>query len=305
MVSSLGLFVTLKDSCNLDCAFCQFPPRAEFRDGGELDYDKFVDFISNKQVCDKCELSIPIGAVSFCGSGEPLLYNRIVEIVGNTKKYIPFVSLVTNGVLLTSDMSEQLIMAGVDHIVISITGITNEVYSKFQGSGKKVDDSEKQLETVKNNIKNLIKARDISHKGTQIGISYLLNDNSREDYFDAINYWNECGANYVDTRMLQRGFSYKVKDYDEYVRTNSKWWSDRNCCTCFGKVMNVFTDGRISVCNNVESDMIVGNIYDNSISEIINSDKFLNLYKGITGDYLNVPEYCKKCDMLRARPILT
>ena len=289
MINTLGLFVTLQDSCNLDCSFCQFPPREEFRRGEVFDY----------------KLKIPIGSVSFCGSGEPLLYNRIVEIIEETKKFVPFVSVVTNGVLLNTELSERLIMSGINHIVISITGISNDVYRQFQGSGKQVKDSKAQLEIVKNNIRQLVKIKNRLHKDTQIGISYLLNDKSKEEYFDALNYWNEAEINYMDTRMLQRGFSYKIEDYDEYVKTNSRWWTDRNCCTCFGKVMNVFTDGRISMCNNVETEQIIGNIYTQSMSEIINSRKFLELYKCVTEDYLNMPDYCKSCDMMRARPILT
>ena len=305
MISSFGLFVTLQDSCNLDCAFCQFPPRKDFRTGKKIDYNKFVDFISNKKVAENCKLSLPIGAVSFCGSGEPLLYEKIVEIVEETKKHVPFVSIVTNGVLLTPQMSEKLIMAGVDHIVVSVTGYTKETYGIFQGSGRKVEDSDHQFEIVKNNILAMTKIKNKLHKNTQIGISYLLNEKSENDYFDALNYWRKVGVNYIDTRMLQCGFSYHLDDYEKYVNDNSKWWQDRNCCTCFGKVMNVFTDGRISICNNVENDQIVGNIYIQSISEIINSEKFLFLHNCVTKDYFNMPDYCKTCDMLRARPILT
>ena len=69
--------------------------------------------------------------------------------------------------------------------------------------------------------------------------------------------------------------------------------------------MNIFTDGRISGCNCVEDNKVIGNIYDNTISEIINSVKFLEMFESVTKDYLRMPDYCKTCDMLRARPILT
>ena len=305
MINSLGLFVTLQDSCNLDCAFCQFPPQQKFRTGNKLDFDKFIKFVSDKSEVDDCKLSIPIGAVSFCGSGEPLLYDRIAEIVEETKKYVPFVSIVTNGVLLTSDIAHKLILAGVDHVVISVTGYKNETYQHFQGSGRKVDNSEQQLNMVKQNVTELVNIKNKLHKSTQIGISYLLNEDSKDDYFEALNYWKNIGVNYVDTRMRQRGYSYKSEDYDDYIKNNSKWWKDGNCCTCFGKVMNIFTDGRISGCNCIEDNKIIGNIYDSSMSEIINSDKFLQMFECVTKDYLRMPDYCKSCDMLRARPILT
>ena len=59
----------------------------------QLDFDKFIKFVSDKSEVDDCKLSIPIGAVSFCGSGEPLLYDRIVEIVEETKNDIIIVNI--------------------------------------------------------------------------------------------------------------------------------------------------------------------------------------------------------------------
>ena len=69
--------------------------------------------------------------------------------------------------------------------------------------------------------------------------------------------------------------------------------------------MNIFTDGRISYCNCVEDDKLIGNIYEKSFSEIINTKKFRDMFEYVTHDYSRMPDTCKTCDMLRARPILT
>ena len=304
MISSLGLFVTVQDSCNFDCAFCQFPPKKEFRSGKSIDYNKFIDFIASSTKREG-EFFVPLGAVSFCGSGEPLLYEKIAEIIGETKKYVPFISLVTNGGLLDRTMSEILLETGVDHIVISITGNSVPTYKKFQGSGKRVKDVEEQFDLVRSNIGQLVHIRNAKRKKTQIGVSYLLNDDSKDDYFKALENWKRMGIDYVDTRMRQRGFSHKLEDYDAYVSENSMYWENKNCCTCFGKVMNIFTDGRISYCNCVEDDKLIGNIYEKSFSEIINTKKFRDMFEYVTHDYSRMPDTCKTCDMLRARPILT
>lgn len=304
MIRSLGLFVTVQDSCNLDCAFCQFPPKQEFRSGRKIDYNKFIDFIASSVKKD-CDFYIPLGSVSFCGSGEPLLYEKIVEIIEETKKYVPFTSVVTNGVLLNKTMSEKLLDVGLDCIVISITGSTVSTYKKFQGSGKGVKDAEEQFNLVKNNIIDLVKLRRIHRKQMKIGVSYLLDNDSYDDYLGALKYWKEIGIDYMDTRMRQRGFSHKLTDYDSYISENHIYWKDKNCCTCFGKVMNIFTDGRIAYCNCVENDKILGNIYEMTFSEIINTKKFKDMFECVTHAYGNMPNECKKCDMLRARPILT
>jgi 2-iminoacetate synthase ThiH len=42
---TLGMFVTLQDSCNLNCKFCQFPNKPEFLSGRRIDKDKFLGMI--------------------------------------------------------------------------------------------------------------------------------------------------------------------------------------------------------------------------------------------------------------------
>ena len=49
---------------------------------------------------------------------------------------------------------------------------------------------------------------------------------------------------------------------------------------------------------------IVGSNMGESLKEIIDSDKFQNLLRSFTEDYESVPELCKTCDLLKARPIL-
>lgn len=298
-LKSIGLFVTLVDNCNLDCKFCKFPGRKEFRNGRELDCDRFLNAIRAAK-----NSPIPLTAVSYCGSGEPLLYGRLGEIVTETKRYVPQVSIVTNGVALNEEISKKLLSAEIDHIVISITGISGNTYEKYQGSGEKTKDAKEQLSIVKENVKRLIALRDKKCALTQVGISYILSEESKAEYFEALNYWRNIGVNYVDTRILSLGFSLSENEFEEDIKRNAKWWWE-SCCTCFGKVMNVFTDGRIGFCNCAyREETILGNIFEKSIGEIISSQKFKSLSDAFIEDYNNIPAFCKTCDLRRARPIL-
>ena len=299
-LGSVGLFVTLKNDCNLNCRFCEFPNRPEFRDGQELDCDKFMQVIKNT----KKDSPIPLGAVSYCGSGKPLLYGRIGELVAETKKYVPHVSIVTNGVALDEKMSRSLLEAEIDHVVVSVTGISEEVYGKYQGSGRKTESVHTQLQMVKENVRRFVELRNKMCSLSQIGISYILSEESRDEYFEALNYWKELGVNYVDTRILSVGFPLKDNDFEEDINKNAKWWWE-SCCTCFGKVMNVFPDGRIGFCNCAyREETILGNIYEESLGDILRTEKFVKLCDAFTENYNNIPDFCKKCDLRRARPIL-
>ena len=71
----------------------------------------------------------PPPTVFFGGLGEPLFHPDIVEMVGQAKALGSSVELITNGTLLTKDLSEQLIEAGLDFLWVSLDGATPESYA--------------------------------------------------------------------------------------------------------------------------------------------------------------------------------
>jgi MoaA/NifB/PqqE/SkfB family radical SAM enzyme len=304
-----GLFVTLIDDCNANCCFCPFPPRAKaFRNGNKLDYNAFVKMLN--KLCT-CAPSLPLGSVCFCGSSEPLLYDRVVELVVETKKSVPYVSLVTNGILLCEkegrNMSCGLLNAQIDHVVISITGNTPEVYRKYQGGGGSVDDAEKQFNLVRKNVEDFVNLRNKLRSPTQIGLSYILSQDSKDDLFRAMLHYHDIGVDYIDIRILSDGFvsdnDFKQK-YGEYIENTVKQL-DGIACTCFVKVMDVSTDGTLRFCNcSYIDENIIGNIFHTSLTDILLTKKFTDLRDAFCRDYENVPEFCKTCDLMRARPIL-
>lgn len=298
-----GLFVTLVDDCNVNCSFCPFPDKEEFRNGMVLSYDKFMRVLDDVK---NYPPSIPLGAVSFCGSGEPLMHKDIVRFVRETKKSVPQVSIVTNGLLLDESMASGLIATTVNHIVISITGDCADVYNAYQGNNQPLNKATEQFELVRNNVKRLVKLRNDLRSSTCIGISYILNDNSRQDLFPSLNYYHMIGVDYVDVRIWSDGFSLKKEDFREYLSENRQLFdANGGACTCFGKVMNLSTDGTLRFCNcSYHDETIIGNIFETPLAEILNTDKFKILLEAFHHDYDNIPDYCKICDLGRARPVL-
>ena len=74
-----------------------------------------------------CGRGLP--AVFFGGFGEPLGHPGIVEMVAEVKALGCMVELITNGVLLTEQMSRQLIAAGLDRLWVSLDGARPESYA--------------------------------------------------------------------------------------------------------------------------------------------------------------------------------
>jgi len=71
----------------------------------------------------------PKPTVFFGGFGEPLSHPSIVDMVARVKALDATVELITNGTLLTREMSRRLIEAGLDMLWVSLDGATPESYA--------------------------------------------------------------------------------------------------------------------------------------------------------------------------------
>lgn len=111
--------------CNLRCKHC-------YENAGGKRPELTTD--EAKQVLDKLSKMAGIGlpAVSFSG-GEPLSRRDFFEIASYAKKRIGYVSIASNGTLLTRDNAKRIKDARIDYVEISIDGATPQVHDEFRG----------------------------------------------------------------------------------------------------------------------------------------------------------------------------
>ena len=100
--------------CNLKCKHC-------YEDAGRRGYELSTD--EAKQVVDRLSrlASIGLPALSFSG-GEPLAREDFFEVAAYAKKKIPYISVASNGTLITRDNAKRLKDVGVDYVEISLDG---------------------------------------------------------------------------------------------------------------------------------------------------------------------------------------
>jgi len=112
--------------CNLKCKHCY--ENAGGKKRTELSTDEA------KQVLDRLSKIAGIGlpALSFSG-GEPLARRDFFELAAYAKKRIGYLSIASNGTLITRDNAKKLKDAGVDYVEISVDGATPQVHDEFRG----------------------------------------------------------------------------------------------------------------------------------------------------------------------------
>lgn len=126
--------------CNLCCEFCaQVIPGMKDKfgkvgTGGMLEYALFQKIID-----DIASAFGKIKQVMLVGRGEPLLHPRIADMVAYAAKQqvADQLEIISNGTLLTHELSNKLIDAGLDRLRISVNGLCGEDYVKH--CGRQVD----------------------------------------------------------------------------------------------------------------------------------------------------------------------
>jgi radical SAM protein with 4Fe4S-binding SPASM domain len=111
--------------CNLRCRHC-------YENAGGKRPELSTD--EAKQALDKISKIAGIGlpALSFSG-GEPLSRRDFFEIASYAKKRIGYVSIASNGTLLTRDNAKRIKDTQIDYVEISIDGATPQVHDEFRG----------------------------------------------------------------------------------------------------------------------------------------------------------------------------
>ncbi len=120
-------------ACNFRCGYCLYSL-------GKAPYDmdpKVLGLKEFKMRIDELKaFDDKLRLIRFAGMGEPLLHKQIVEMVRYAKEseVAESVDIITNGSLLTKEMSLALVEASLDKIKISIQGLGDDAYESMSGT---------------------------------------------------------------------------------------------------------------------------------------------------------------------------
>jgi MoaA/NifB/PqqE/SkfB family radical SAM enzyme len=122
--------VDLTRTCNLSCLGCRyqcpdvnFPSSAEDHTVRNLSVDLFKTLCADLKQMGTTD-------VIFTGEGEPLLHPRFLDLVREAKASGFYLTLITNGTLLNSEIIQALIDARLDAIKVSLWASSIDQYTR-------------------------------------------------------------------------------------------------------------------------------------------------------------------------------
>ena len=270
------------NACNARCIMC---PREKLtRKQGFMDfslYEKLIKEISG--VRDK------VKRVHLHNYGEPLLDKDLPRKIKLAKDCgIKHTYFVTNGSLLTPEMSRQIIEAGLDEFKVSFYGTDQDTYNRTMRG--------LSFEKTLQNLKDFFKIRDeLGKDNPKIIIQYLpseSNESKIEEFYELMRPLIRESTG--DSLCLFSLHNYG--DGKSYIKLGEII----NTCNYPWRTIMILYDGEVVLCcmdyNGVQ---IVGDVNKSTIEEIWNGEKYRKAREDFKKlRYKNYP-VCMKCDLIR------
>jgi len=125
-------------ACNLSCPECPSGLKQFTRPTGNLNAEEFDGWLR--------EWATTLSYLNFYFQGEPFIHPKIIELISLAAKKGIYTSTSTNAHFISPTRAKEIVYSGLDRLIVSIDGTTQEVYEQYRVNGE----LSKALEGVKN-----------------------------------------------------------------------------------------------------------------------------------------------------------
>ncbi len=278
-------------ACNLRCPECPSGLRSFTRETGNLKSDFF------KKIID--QLYSRLSYLIFYFQGEPYINPEFLDMVKYAHDHNIYTITSTNGHFLNDKNAKKTVESGLDRMIISVDGTTQEVYANYRKEGK--------LDAVLQGARNMVKWKKELNSATPHLIFQFLVVKPNEHQIDDIHalakeigidevklksaqiYDYEQGNDLIPT--IEKYSRYKQKDDGTYQVKNQLL----NHCWKLWHACVITWDGMVvPCCFDKDATHRLGDLKTNSFKEIWHSKAYQNfrqlLLKG--RDQIDI---CKNC----------
>ena len=273
------IYIEITNICNLNCSFCPTNNRPK----------KFMTIDEFDTITD--EISPLTNTICLHLMGEPLLHPNIKEIFEICNKKNLNVYLTTNGTLVKKNLN-WLKSGYAKRISISLHSF--EANNNTNSLDEYLEDTLFSCKEISENSPTYIELR-LWNECNDKNAKNTLNKNIIEKINKTFN------TNLV-SQNLQRHTSITDKIYISFADTfewpiNTENQEKNSIKFCYGlrSHFGILCDGTVvACCLDSEGKLALGNIFKSKISDILNSPRAQNIYKGFT-DRNTSEEFCKTC----------
>lgn len=144
--------------------------------------------------------------------GEPLLHPDLPDMISYAARRKIYTMVSTNGGLLDADMAKRLTGSQLSHLIISIDGMTEEVYQAYRVGGS--------LEAVMRGLQHMVSAGNGVWRRPLIELQFVVTRANEHQTEDFLRWARSSGADLWRLKSAQIDFG---DDMAAWVPENPKW----------------------------------------------------------------------------------
>ena len=275
--------------CNLQCPLCPSGAGLLTRERGYMDFGLYKKVIDS--VCkDSC-------AILLWNQGEPFLHQDICQMIEYAHSKRMIVILSTNANVFPDPV--QLVQSGLDQLIISADGASQETYNKYRVNG--------EIEKVIDNIKKIVasKVKASGKMSPYILCQFIVMKHNEHEIEYAKKIFGELK---IDQFVLKTVQILSKEDIENFLPSNPKYrryktkgnvfelkYGVKNQCFRLWHRPVINWDGEMAVCCfDKDNQYKIGNIQNRSFMDLWKSNQFITFRKNVLRDR-KIYEICRNC----------
>lgn len=275
----IRLWVEATSLCNFRCVMC---PNKDLKkqDKGYMDFGDF------KKIID--EAKDFVFDINLAHRGESLLHPRLNEMIRYAHENQITTKLHTNGSLLTQELSQKIIHSGLDRLSFSFDGFKKETYEKIRVGG----DFNQTVQNIKQflEVKKKLRSKKPYTVIEVIDFDRFSPHELKKEKEKFLGHFQDLPLDSFEVKELHNwaGEIEKRGEKDKYSKCPFPW-----------NALVIFWNGDVVPCTqDFFGFYTVGNIKNNSLQEIWNNRRMVELREKLIQKDVRDLKTCSNCDRI-------
>ena len=285
--------------CDLKCPLCPTGLRDKTIERGSIKLEQF------KTIIDR--LAKHLQSINLYSWGEPLLHKSLVDMIRHTaiNHKVRTITSVHLG-NLSDEQVEGIATSGLDKLIVSVDGATQEVYEKYRVGGdiekvftnmNRLMEAKKRYNSKVNVVWNFLVMKQNEHqmdiardRAKQIGVEItfsIMRTNLKDDILGKVEDNIENDAEWIPENPDYNPYDLEQKKQKKPIEFCKRPWME----TFINWNGDVFPCG----CVVTESKYSMGNAFETDFKDIWNGEKYIAARKELLDQPNDLETICHLC----------
>ncbi len=278
-------------ACNLSCPECPSGLKQFTRETGKIDLEFHQKILKN--------VGSQVFYINYYFQGEPFLHPNFLSLIFEAKAHKIYTSTSTNAHFIDLKKAEEIVKSGLDRLIISIDGLTQETYENYRINGK--------LETVIEASKLMVETKNrLNSKTPHLIFQFLVVKQNEHEVKAVFDLAKELKIDEVRLKTAQlyefkngNSLMPESEEYSRYKRKSDgtyvlKYATGNHCWRMWSSSVLTWDGKIVPCCFDKDAKHVIGSIAETDFDLIWKSEKYQGFRKAILTNRNGI-DICQNC----------